>query len=127
MHHGTATPNLTGALSMSSAALALQGCIAEVALAGLLAYSVTDTSVQMSHSASVAAIILVGSLHSQLVSSLLIKSVNTLNSVPMQALLLEILLCDDQYNWLFTKLSSMLLGGAVHGQRHTANLRLLQC
>lgn len=37
----------------------IQGCLAEIALAGLLATSASDTSTQMSHSASVAAIVLV--------------------------------------------------------------------
>ena len=37
----------------------VQGCLAEVALAGLLAYAATDSSTQMSHSASVGAIVLV--------------------------------------------------------------------
>ncbi len=41
----------------------LQGCLAEVALAGLLAYAATDTSTQMSHSASIGAIVLVSQPH----------------------------------------------------------------
>ncbi|DBA85607.1 TPA: hypothetical protein ACH3X1_005187 [Trebouxia sp. C0004] len=37
----------------------IQGCLAEVALAGLLAHAATDSSAQMSHTASVGAIVLV--------------------------------------------------------------------
>lgn len=39
-----------------------QGCLAELALAGLLAYAATDSSAQMSHTASIAAIVLVSPL-----------------------------------------------------------------
>ena len=40
----------------------LQGCLAELALAGLLAYAATDSSAQMSHTASIGAIVLVSPL-----------------------------------------------------------------
>lgn len=40
----------------------LQGCLAEVALAGLLAYAATDSSAQMTHTASIGAIVLVSPL-----------------------------------------------------------------
>lgn len=41
----------------------LQGCIAEFALAALLAYAVSEGSEEMSHSASVGALVLVCHLH----------------------------------------------------------------
>ncbi len=40
----------------------LQGCLAEVALAALLAFAATDSSAQMSHTASIGAIVLVSPL-----------------------------------------------------------------
>ena len=40
----------------------LQGCLAELALAGLLAYAATGSSAQMSHTASIGAIVLVSAL-----------------------------------------------------------------
>lgn len=46
-------------LTIYCVVLWLQGCTAEFALAALLAYAVTDGSEQMSHSASVGAIVLV--------------------------------------------------------------------
>lgn len=45
----------------------LQGCSAEVALAGLLAVAATDASAQMTHTASIGAIVLVGPLEYVLV------------------------------------------------------------
>ena len=54
----------------------LQGCLAEVALAGLLAYAATDASAQMSHTASIGAIVLVSPLECVLTCSA--KKIKTL-------------------------------------------------